>query len=130
MPYPRSLLREFEQAAPVHRHVPLSNDVLRRRARHRYLRAHPRIAQNPRLRTTLQVHHRVPLEWKRLFPQADPNRLSNLQGLTSRDHARKASDLWDAFRAAYRRRGRRPTPADVLRYAMLVDRSLNLPYPL
>ncbi|HEX7089442.1 MAG TPA: HNH endonuclease signature motif containing protein [Longimicrobiales bacterium] len=89
-------------------------------------------AAYPRLRgKKIQVHHRIPLEWhRRLFPGVDPNRLSNLQGLTSVEHQRKATDLWTAFRNAYRRKGKQPTRADVLRFAALVDRSLQLPYPL
>lgn len=78
----------------------------------------------------IEVHHRVPLEWSSLFPKADPNRLSNLQGLPSRDHLRKATDMWTAFRNAYARARRRPTPVEVMRFAALVDRSLRLPYPL
>jgi hypothetical protein len=104
--------------------APESEADLRRAARGIFFRAYPR------QRGRVQVHHRIPLEWRTLFPHADPNRLANLQGLAPRDHRRKASDLWDAFRAAYRRAGRRPAPAEVVRYAGLVDRSLDLPYPL
>jgi hypothetical protein len=77
--------------------------------------------------TPVEVHHRVPLEWRFLFPHADPNRLANLQGLRTLDHRKKASDMWDSFRNTYRRLRREPTPAEILRHAMLVDRSLNLP---
>jgi hypothetical protein len=75
----------------------------------------------------VEVHHRIPLEWRFHFPDANPNRLANLQGLTRADHRRKATDMWDAFRNTYRRRGLEPNPADVLAHAMLVDQSLNLP---
>jgi hypothetical protein len=98
---------------------------IRSAARAAYFRAYPRMRGR-----AVEVHHRIPLEWKSLFPQADPNRLSNLQGLPSRDHLRKATDLWTAFRNAYNRARRRPRPVEVLRYAALVDRSLDLPYPL
>jgi len=57
----------------------------------------------------------------------DPNSLSNLQPLTSLEHRRKASDMWDAFRATYRRRKQQPTPLEVRNFANLVDRSLQLP---
>jgi hypothetical protein len=102
-----------------------SDAALRRAARAAFLTAHPRLRGR-----RIEVHHRIPLEWKHLFPQADPNRLSNLQGLSSRDHLRKATDLWTAFRNAYQRHRRQPSAVDVLRFAALVDRSLNLPYPL
>jgi hypothetical protein len=102
-----------------------STALLRREARRTFFQSYPR------LRGRVQVHHRVPLEWwRRLFPGTDPNRLSNLQGLPTLAHRRKASDLWDAFRAAYRRLGRSPTRAEVIRFAGIVDRSLHLPYPL
>jgi hypothetical protein len=98
-----------------------TSDQLRRQARAIYFRV------NPRQRRRVQVHHRVPLEWRGLFPGADPNRLANLQGLATAAHRRKASDLWDAFRAAYVRLGRAPRPAEVVQYAGVVDRSLDLP---
>jgi hypothetical protein len=78
----------------------------------------------------IQVHHRIPLEWRRLFPLADPNRLANLQGLPTKAHLYKATHLWDAFRDLYRRLRRAPTAGEVLKHAELVDRSLNLPHPL
>jgi len=78
----------------------------------------------------LEVHHRIPLEWRGLFPRSNPNRISNLQGLTKADHLYKTSHLWDAFRATYRRLKRSPTQKEVKDFAKLVDRSLKLPYPL
>jgi hypothetical protein len=98
---------------------------VRRAARRIFFRSHPN------LRGRVQVHHRIPLEWsKRLFPRLgrNPNRPSNLQGLSVRAHRYKASALWDAFRAAYLRQGRQPTPQEVRDYANLVDRSLRLPF--
>jgi hypothetical protein len=106
----------------VHENVLKAADVLRREARDVFFRAYPRLKGR-----VLEVHHRIPLEWRELFPKADPNRLANLQGLTKADHLRKASDLWDAFRNTYRRLGRQPTPAEVLEYAGYVDKSLDLP---
>jgi hypothetical protein len=97
-------------------------DVLRREARKIFFEAYPKLKGK-----VLEVHHRIPLEWRKLFPQADPNRLANLQGLTKADHLRKASDLWDAFRATFKKLGRDPTPIEVLQYAGTVDRSLDLP---
>ena len=75
----------------------------------------------------IEVNHRITLEWRRLFPYADPNRLSNLQGLFTKDHLYKASQLWDSFRNTYRSLKREPTPAEVLKFAGVVDASLNLP---
>ncbi|HVJ82625.1 MAG TPA: hypothetical protein VNC50_16270 [Planctomycetia bacterium] len=105
-----------------HRSVLLPDRVLRTEARAAYQRVY---GTRP-----VEVHHRVPLEWRFLFPLADPNRLANLQGLATLDHRRKASDMWDAFRNAHRRAGTEPTAAQVLAHAGLVDRSLLLPYPL
>lgn len=116
-----ALLRRIDRSVAASLADAESADALRRAARRIYFQVHPRE------RGRVQVHHRVPLEWRSLFPQANPNRLANLQGLASSDHRHKASDLWDAFRAAYLRLGRRPTSSEVLQYAGVVDRSLNLP---
>lgn len=123
---PDSAEREAEITLPIARRLSgRQKDQLRRAARTAFFQAHPRQRGKP-----IEVHHRVPLEWSHLLPGAHPNRLSNLQGLASRDHLRKASDLWTAFRNAYQYRRRQPTGRDVLHFAGLVDRSLNLPYPL
>ena len=100
-------------------------DVLRREAREIYFNANPR--QRGKV---LEVDHRVPLEWAHKFPNANPNRLSNLRGLTKQDHLRKVSEMWTAFRNTYRRLRREPTASEILAHAELTDRSLNLPYPL
>jgi hypothetical protein len=112
-------------SGPRHPNVDRPADEVRREARRLFFMAYPRW-----IGRAVEVHHRIPLEWRRLFPQADPNRLSNLQPLRTLDHRRKASDLWDAFRAAYRRRRSAPGPGEVMQFARLVDRSLDLPYPL
>jgi hypothetical protein len=137
-PSPRAAPRPWRQARPPRIRGDLAEgevtprrltagqrDRLRRDARRIYFAAHPRDAARG-----VEVHHRVPLEWSHLFGGADPHRLSNLQGLTTRDHLRKATDLWTSFRNTYQRRRRSPTAAEVLRFAALVDRSLDLPYPL
>jgi len=109
-------------------------DILRTAGREIYYKAYPRMKKlNKTLKKRgkgLEVDHRVPLEWAHLFPNANPNRLSNLRGLTKEVHRRKVSDMWDAFRAAYKRLGREPTAKEVFENAELTDRSLNLPYPL
>src|SRR5262245_56493170 len=115
----------LERIRDVVRIVDRNRNVLRP---DRDLRAEARAAYQQAYGTRpVEVHHRVPLEWRFLFPHADPNRLANLQGLTTLDHRKKASDMWDSFRNTYRRLHREPTPAEVLQQAMLVDQSLNLP---
>jgi|SRR5262245_50353201 len=119
----RAPLKGLAGEAFVHPGVRKSATQLRREARKVFLQVYPRY----RRRKGVQVHHRIPLEYRRLFPSMDPNSLSNLQPLTSLEHRRKASDMWDAFRATYRRRKQQPTPLEVRNFANLVDRSLQLP---
>ena len=57
-----------------------------------------------------EIHHRIPLEWAHLFPDADPNRLANLVAMSSPDH-RLVSNAWTAFRTAHRHAT--PTAAEV-----------------
>jgi hypothetical protein len=108
-----------------HPNIFKTKKLLRKEARKRFFEAYKHLKGKK-----IEVHHRIPLEYRKLFPKADPNRLANLQGLTKPDHLRKASDMWDAFRNTYRRLRRKPTASEVLSFAALVDRSLNLPYPL
>jgi hypothetical protein len=105
-----------------HPNVRRSPATLRRQARSTYFRLFPRYR-----RPGVEIHHRIPLEYRRRFPGVDPNRLSNLQPLTTEAHRRRASDMWDSFRNTYRRARRPPTPAEIVQYAGVVDRSLNLP---
>jgi hypothetical protein len=120
-----AVLRRLDRVIDVSAGEAETNAALRQQARRIYFQAYPR------QRGRVQVHHRIPLEWwRRVFRGTDPNRLANLQGLNTQDHRHKASDLWDAFRAAYNRLGRWPTRAEVVQFAGVVDRSLNLPYPL
>jgi len=112
---PKSQPQKASRVAPT-------KDVLRAEARDAFFKAYPRLRGR-----ILEIHHRIPLEWRRIFPKADPNRLSNLQGLTKPEHLRKVSDLWDAFRATYKRLQRNPTQREVLEFAMKVDKSLDLP---
>ena len=119
-----SLLSEYliTGKAPTPPKYTWPNSILRREARVVFFRVYPRLKGR-----IIEVHHRVPLEWKSKFPLADPNRIANLQGLYTKDHLYKASQLWDSFRNTYRRLRREPTPTEILRFAGLVDRSLNLP---
>jgi hypothetical protein len=102
--------------------VKWSADTLRREARAIFFKVYPKMKGK-----VIEVHHRIPLEWRRLFPNADPNRISNLQGLYTKDHLYKASQLWDSFRNTYRWLKRSPTPSEVVQFAWVVDKSLNLP---
>lgn len=76
---------------------------------------------NPGLKDIgLQVHHRIPLEWSHLFPDADPNRLSNLIGLDKTVHI-GISESWNEFRDRYIQLGRDPTAQEVLNFAAGLD---------
>jgi RHS repeat-associated protein len=80
---------------------------------------------NPHLRGLgLQIHHRIPLEWAHLFPDADPNRLSNLVGV-SRDIHDEIGRRWTAFRTKYHQLGRPPTAAEVQQQAAEIDREFS-----
>ena len=67
-----------------------------------------------------QVHHRVPLEWAHLTPDADPNRLANLREMTVHDHT-QVNRAWTAFKTQHRRMGTTPTAAQVLHEALRID---------
>ncbi|TAK33923.1 MAG: hypothetical protein EPO21_11395, partial [Chloroflexota bacterium] len=78
-------------------------------------------SHNPALEPLkLPVHHRIPLEWAHLFPDADPNRLTNLIGLDRATHD-DVSSAWTAFRTRYARAGTEPTAADVMNQAIELD---------
>jgi RHS repeat-associated protein len=66
----------------------------------------------------MDVHHRIPLEWAHLFPKSDPNRISNLIGMTPQNHALVTS-AWNAWRNSLL--GRLPTQAEVLQQAIRID---------
>jgi RHS repeat-associated protein len=66
----------------------------------------------------LQVHHRIPLEWAHLFPDAPPNRIANLVGMTPHDHT-LVSGAWRTFKSALN--GRQPTQAEIIRQAIDVE---------
>ncbi len=66
----------------------------------------------------LEVHHRVPLEWSHLFGRADPNRLSNLVGITNARHV-EVTNAWGAWKRQLG--GRNPTQTEVLQQALRVD---------
>jgi hypothetical protein len=66
----------------------------------------------------MDVHHRIPLEWSHLFPNAEPNRVANLIGMKSADHT-LVTNAWNAWRQGLN--GRVPTQAEVLEQALRVD---------
>ena len=67
----------------------------------------------------LQVHHRIPLEWAHLFPNSDPNRISNLLGMIGTDH-----DLVTAAWRQWKRslNGRAPSQTEVIQQALRIDK--------
>jgi hypothetical protein len=66
----------------------------------------------------LDVHHRIPLEWSHLFPNSNPNRISNLIGMTPANHT-QVTNAWNAWRQSLN--GRIPTQAEVLQQAIRID---------
>ena len=77
-------------------------------------------ANDRKLSSLEQIHHRIPLEWGHLTPNADPNRLSNLTMMTRDDHTQVTS-AWTAFRTQHRRMGTTPTASEVLQEALRID---------
>jgi RHS repeat-associated protein len=67
------------------------------------------------------VHHRIPLEWAHLFPEMNPNRISNLKLVPRAIHegADGVSTAWAQFRHSLG--GRTPTPEEVLQKAAEID---------
>jgi hypothetical protein len=68
----------------------------------------------------LDVHHRIPLEWRHLFSRVDPNGLSNLVGVPTSVHNEITED-WRFFKKMYSSGGRSPRQSDVIRWALEVD---------
>jgi hypothetical protein len=103
-----------------HPNVLKSAEALQREAQKIFFRA------NPRLKGEVHVYHRLPLEWRRLFPRMNPNRLSNLLALRTTAQSRKVMSMWKAFRERQQRLQRTPTPKEILQYMRAVD-SVFLP---
>jgi hypothetical protein len=70
------------------------------------------------------VHHEDPLEWAHLNPEADPNRLSNLVGITPKGHV-VANRAWTQFRLGLG--NAEPTPAQVMAQKLRLNPQLE-PY--
>jgi hypothetical protein len=99
-----------------HLNVLKSTEALQRDARKIFFRAYPRLAGR------VEVWHRVPLEWRRLFPTVDPNRLSNLVALRTTEQSRKVMNMWKTFGEKQQHLQRTPTPKEVLQYVRVVDK--------
>jgi hypothetical protein len=98
-----------------------STEALQREAQKIFFRA------NPHLKGKVEVWHRVPLEWRRLFPKMNPNRLSNLLALRTTEQGRKVMNMWKAFREKHQYLQRTPTPKEVLLFVRVADRVLFVP---
>ena len=96
---------------------PWPDSILRREVRVVFL-VYPRLK-----RRIIEGHHSVPLEWKSKFALA----ACQLARALHEESSLQSFALWDSFRNTYRRLKREPTPPEILRFAGLVDRSLNLP---
>jgi hypothetical protein len=94
---------------------------LQREARKIFSRAYPRLAGR------VEVWHRVPLEWRRLFPKMNPNRLSNLVALQTKTQHDNLTKMWKNFREHWQRREHTPTPKEIMQCVRIVDRVLFVP---
>jgi hypothetical protein len=99
----------------------VEENAIRRAARERYARAYGGRASD----WAGQVHHRVALRFRELFPNADPNRLANLQALEEEAHlvVTRATEAW------VRGLGRAPTQAEVMAHTLRMDKLVE-PYIL
>ena len=98
---------------------PLSDDAkaaIWKAGRKIWARAH---GKTPASRLDAHVHHREPLQWAHLKPEADPNRFANLLALSPEEHA-IATRQWAQFARAFR--GREPTPAEMMEEMLRIDR--------
>jgi len=97
-------------------------DVLRTAARKRVAQAYGDSASE----LGGEVHHRVALRFAHLFPNADPNRLANLVPLMREAHLIASRAEAELARGLA---GRMPTQAEVMAYAMRLDKLIE-PYVL
>ncbi len=98
-----------------------STEALQHDAQKIFFRAYPRLAGK------VEVWHRVPLEWRRLFPKMNPNRLSNLVALQTQGQHHTVADMWKNFRERLQRREHAPTPKEIVRFVRAADRVLFIP---
>lgn len=104
-----------------HPNALMSTEALQREAQKIFFRAYPR------LKGKAEMWHRVPLEWRRLFPKMNPNRLSNLVALPNQMQRNKAASMWKNFRERWQRREHTPTPKEIMLGVRMVDRALFVP---
>lgn len=96
-------------------------DALRAQARSDYDRVNP----GRRQIEDLQIHHRIPLEWAHVYPNANPNRFANRVGLPVNVH-RQVNSRWAAFRKGLG--GRMPTSSEVMEFALKIDWEFGIYY--
>lgn len=94
-----------------------SDDALRRAGRARFAQANGQSASD----MGAVVHHSTPVEYARLFPKADPNRLATLWGLAPNAHP-IANSGWTTFRTALK--GRVPSQAEVMATKLRIDKAV------
>jgi RHS repeat-associated protein len=99
-----------------------ARNSFRNEARKIFYEAYPRLSGQG-----LDVHHRIPLEWAHMFPDANPNRLSNLIGLDKTIHT-QVNAMWSDFRFFYERLGRSPTVMEILEFAYKIDQEFSTSY--
>ncbi len=97
-----------------------ANKALRRQGRARLAQANGISAADMQA----EVHHSWPMEFSRILPRADPNRLANLWGLRGEAHD-IATRAWADFRRSLG--GRLPTQAEIMEAKLMIDR-LVAPY--
>jgi RHS repeat-associated protein len=65
----------------------------------------------------MQIHHRIPQDYRRLFGNQAIDNLSNLSAIPTWLHQQQVTPLWEAFKKAFPN----PTQGQVQRYAKLID---------
>ncbi len=70
----------------------------------------------------MEVHHRIPLEWSHIFPNANPNRKANLIAIRKGPHD-QIDIAWRVWKSQLN--GRIPTQAEVLAQALRVDNQFS-----
>jgi len=94
--------------------TPKQKDLLRSQARSIWVK----LTGGKAIDSGLRIHHRIPLEWAHVFPDADPNRLANLVGV-SKDAHTLINKAWATWKQALN--GRLPSQAEVMRKALEID---------
>lgn len=110
---------QIKPAAPKIARGPANtaDDALRRAGRARFAQANGQSAKD----MNAVVHHSSPVEYARLHPNADPNRLANLWGLPQDAH-QIANNGWTAFRTAVK--GTVPTQAEIMAAKLRIDKAV------